>query len=165
MSCGWFSCCSIAMSCPTICDLVDCGTTGFPCLSLSPKVCWNSCPLSGWHHLTISSSRIFPDIRIFSNYSALHIKWRKYWSFSFSISSFKEYSGLISFKTNWFDLIFFLQSYFYTFSRLLCIAFRCITSSRFLTLWGHHSLVLFSIFSHEVISCLLVPSCAYAGDF
>ena len=48
---------------------------------------------------------IFPSIRVFSNESALCIKWPKYWSFSFSISSFCEYSGLISFMIDWFDLL------------------------------------------------------------
>ena len=47
---------------------------------------------------------IFPTIRIFSNESVLHIRWPKYWSFSFSICSSNEYSGLISFRMNWFDL-------------------------------------------------------------
>ena len=46
---------------------------------------------------------IFPSIRVFSNDSALHIRWPKYGSFSFSISSFNEYSGLISFRMDWFD--------------------------------------------------------------
>ena len=48
---------------------------------------------------------IFPSIRVFSNESALHIRWPKYWSFSFSISPSNEYSGLISFKTDWLDLL------------------------------------------------------------
>ena len=47
---------------------------------------------------------IFPSISVFSSESALHIKWPKYWSFSFSISPFNEYSGLISFRNGWFDL-------------------------------------------------------------
>ena len=47
---------------------------------------------------------IFPSIRIFSNESILHIRWPKHWSFSFSISPSKEYSGLTSFWINWFDL-------------------------------------------------------------
>jgi len=65
-----------------------------PCPSRSPGVCPNSCPLSLWSYLTISSSlpivllpSIFPSIRIFSNESALGIRWSKYWSVSFSISS------------------------------------------------------------------------------
>ena len=48
---------------------------------------------------------IFPSIRVFSNESALCIRWPKYWSFSFSISPSNEYSGLISFRTDWFDLL------------------------------------------------------------
>ena len=48
---------------------------------------------------------IFPSIRVFSNESALRIKWPEYWSFSFSISSSNEYSGLISFRMDWFDLL------------------------------------------------------------
>ena len=47
---------------------------------------------------------IFPSIRLFSKESALHIRWPKYWSFSFSISPSREYSGLLSFKIDWFDL-------------------------------------------------------------
>ena len=47
---------------------------------------------------------IFPSIRVFSNESVLHIRWPKYWSFSFSISPSNEYSGLISFRSDWLDL-------------------------------------------------------------
>ena len=48
---------------------------------------------------------IFPSIRVFYNESVLHIRWPKYWSFSFSISPSNEYSGLISFRIDWFDLL------------------------------------------------------------
>ena len=48
---------------------------------------------------------VFPSIRVFSNESALHIRWPKYWSFSFSISPFNEYLGLISFRMDWLDLL------------------------------------------------------------
>ena len=48
---------------------------------------------------------IFPSIRVFSNESALHIRWSKYWSFYFSISPSNEYSGLISFRMDWLDLL------------------------------------------------------------
>ena len=48
---------------------------------------------------------IFPSIRIFSNESTLHIRWPKYWSFSFNISPFSEHPGLISFRINWLDLL------------------------------------------------------------
>ena len=50
-------------------------------------------------------SSIFPNISVFSNESALYIRWPKYWSFSFSISPSNEYSGLLSFRIDWFDLL------------------------------------------------------------
>ena len=56
------------------------------------------------HHLLLLPS-IFPSIGIFSNESALHIRWPKYWSFSFSISPSNEHSGLISFRMDWLDLL------------------------------------------------------------
>ena len=73
----------------------------------------NSCPLHQWWHPAISSwcpllllPSIFPSIRnFFSSESAIHIGWPKYWSFSFSISPSNEYSGLISFKKEWLDLL------------------------------------------------------------
>ena len=54
-------------------------------------------------HLLLSLPSIFPSIRVFSNEMALRIRWPKYWSFSFSISSSNDYSGLISFRIDWFD--------------------------------------------------------------
>ena len=56
-----------------------------------------------WHPLLLPS--IFPSIRVFSSESTLHIMWSKYWSFSFSISPSSEYSGLISFRMDWLDLL------------------------------------------------------------
>ena len=56
------------------------------------------------HPLVLLAS-VYPSIRVFSNETALWIRWPKYWSFSFSISLFIEYSGLISFRINWFDLL------------------------------------------------------------
>ena len=63
-----------------------------------------------WNHLVLCClllllPSIFPSIRVFSNESVLHIRWPKYWSFSFSISPSKEYSGLISFRMDWLDLL------------------------------------------------------------
>ena len=83
-----------------------------PCPSPSPRVCSNSCPLSQWCHPTISSSVIpfsscpqsFLASGSFPKESALHIRWPKYWSFSFSISPSNEYSGFFSFRIDWFDL-------------------------------------------------------------
>ena len=56
-------------------------------------------------HLLLLLPSIFPSIRVFSNESVLHIRWPKYWSFSFSISPSREYSGLISFRMDWLDLL------------------------------------------------------------
>ena len=55
--------------------------------------------------LLLLLSSILPSIRVFSNESVLHIRWPKYWSFSFSVSPSNEYSGLISFRIDWFDLL------------------------------------------------------------
>ena len=78
----------------------------------TPGVCSNSCPSSGWCHPTILSCHpllllpsVFPSIRVSSRESVLHIRWPKYWSFSFSISLPNEYSGLISFRMDWLDLL------------------------------------------------------------
>ena len=82
-----------------------------PCPSPSPGVCSNSCPLSQWWHPTISSSSpASPPALSLSQHQGLfqcvlYIRWPKYWSFSFSISLSKEYSGLISFRIDWFDLL------------------------------------------------------------
>ena len=57
------------------------------------------------YHLLLLLPSIFPSIRVFSNESALCIRWPKYWSFSFSISPSNEYSGLISFRMDWLDLL------------------------------------------------------------
>ena len=83
-----------------------------PCPSPSPRVYSNSSQLSWRCHPTISSSvvlfsfylQIFPSIRVSSTASVFCIRWPKYWSFSFSISPPNEYSGLISFRIDWFDL-------------------------------------------------------------
>ena len=82
------------------------------CPSTAPGIYSNSCPQSQWWHPTISSClplclppSIFPNIRVFSNESVLHIRWPEYWSFSFNISHSNEYSGLISFRTDWLNLL------------------------------------------------------------
>ena len=56
-------------------------------------------------HPSLLPPSVFPSIRVFSNKSVLHIRWPKYWSFSFNISPSNEYSGLISFRMNWLDLL------------------------------------------------------------
>ena len=84
-----------------------------PCPSPTPQTCSNSCPLSWWCHPTNSSSVVlfssclqsFPASGSFPSELALHIRWPKNWSFSFSIGPSNEYSGLISFRIDWFDLL------------------------------------------------------------
>ena len=86
--------------------------TRLPCSSQTPGACSNSCLSSRWCHPTISSSIVpfsscfqsFPGW-VFSKESVLRIRWPKYWSFSFSISPSNEYSGLISFRMDWLDLL------------------------------------------------------------
>ena len=103
----WF-CLSIAQSCSTLHDPMDCSKPGF-CPSLSPGVCSNSCPLSWWCHPTnLPSAAPFSlcpqSFPASGSFPMLGIKWPKYWNFNFSISPSKEYSGLISFKIDWFGL-------------------------------------------------------------
>ena len=104
---------SVAQSCPTLCNPKDYST---PQASLSItnarsllklmsiKSVMPSNHLILCHPLSLPPS-IFPSIRVFSNKSVLHIRWPKYWSFSFSISPSSEYSGLISFKVDWLNLL------------------------------------------------------------
>ena len=81
-----------------------------PSPSLSPGVCSNSCPtIQPSNHLILCCPlllppSIFPSVRVFSNESALRIRWPKYWNFRFHVSSSNENSGLISFRIDWFDL-------------------------------------------------------------
>ena len=104
--------------------------TRLPHPSLSPWVCSNSCPLSHviesvtlsnhlilCHPLLLLPS-IFPSIRVFPNESAVHISWPKYWNFSFSTRPSKEYSGLISFRIDWFDLLAVQGSLMNTFKKI-----------------------------------------------
>ena len=108
----YYFCCSVTKACATLCNSVDYSTPGFLSFTIShswlklmtiklvmpPNRLILCCPL-----LLLPS--IFPSIWVFSNESALHIRWPKYWSFSFSISPFSEYSGLISFRIDWLDLL------------------------------------------------------------
>ena len=104
------SCCSAAQSCPRLCNPMDCSTPGFPVLHylldliklMSIELVMPSNHLILCHPLLLLSL-VFPSIRVFSNESTLRFRWPKYWSFSISPSN--EYSGLISFRIDWFDLL------------------------------------------------------------
>ena len=103
---------SVAQSCPTLCDPMDCSTPGFPVHHVS----WSLCKLMSIESVMPSDHLIFcclllllpstfPSIRVFSNESALCIRWPKNCSFSFNISPSKEHQGLISFRMDWLDLL------------------------------------------------------------
>ena len=86
--------------------------TRLPYISPYTGACSNSCPLSddaiqlSYPLLSLSPPAFnFPSIKVFSDELALRIRWTKYWSFGFSISPSNEYSGLISFSIDWFDLL------------------------------------------------------------
>ena len=95
-----------------LCDPMNCSTSGFPVLHYSPEftqipVHWVDDAIQPSHPLSplLLLPSIFPSIRVFSNESALRIRWPKYWSFSFTTGPSNEYWGLISFKIDWFDLL------------------------------------------------------------
>ena len=103
---------SVAESCPILRDPTDCSTQGFSVHHHYPElnqthVHWVSDTIQLSHPLSSPSPLplIFPSISIFSNESVLRIRWPKDWSFSFNISPSDEYSGLISFRIDWLDLL------------------------------------------------------------
>ena len=103
-------CCLVTKLCPTLCDSMDCSTPGFPVLYYLLEFAQTLVLvlMMPSNHLILCCSllllpSVFPRIRVFSSELALHIKWPERWSFSFSISPSNEYSGLISFRIDWFD--------------------------------------------------------------
>ena len=153
---------------------MDCAR--LPYLSLSPRVCSNSCSLSQWCHLTISSSaspfssshQSFPASGSFSSELVLHIRWSKYWSFCFNISPSNEYPGLIPFRTDWFDLLAgqetlkrLPQYHSWKASILWCSAFFMAQLSHlYLTTWKTTALIILTFVS-KVMSLVLIccPGC------
>ena len=111
--CQVFEVGSVQFSCSVVSDSLrprGLQHTRLFCPSLSPRAFSNSCPLRQCCHPTnyfvlghpfLLMPSIFPSIRVFSNESALHIRWPKYWSFGFSISPSSEHPGLISFRKDW----------------------------------------------------------------
>ena len=99
---------SVTQLCPTLCNPMDCSTPGFP-------VQHQLLELTETHLHQVSDAilcqplflppSIFPSSRVFSNELVLHIRWPKYWSFSFNISLSNEYSVLISFRMDWSDIL------------------------------------------------------------
>ena len=103
---------SVSQSCPTLCDPMDCSTPGLPVhhqLQSLLKLMFIELVMPSNHlilcHPLLLLPSIFPTVRVCPNESALRIRWPKYWSFSFNISPSNEYSGLISLRTDWLDLL------------------------------------------------------------
>ena len=102
---------SVTQFCPTLCDPMHCSTPGLPVNHQLPEFTQThviesimpSSHLILCHPLLFLPS-IFSSIRVFSNESALCMRWQKYWSFSFNISPSNEHPGLISFRMDWLDL-------------------------------------------------------------
>ena len=102
--------CLVAKSCLTFCDPMDCSMPGSP--SSTPS--WNLLRVMSIESVMLFNLIIlwscsppalnFPSIRVFSNESALWITWSRYWNFSFRNNSSNEYSGLVAFRIDWFDL-------------------------------------------------------------
>ena len=100
-------CCSVTQSCPTLWDLMGCQTSPSFIISefAQTHVHWVSDAIQLSHLPLLLLPSIFPSTMAFSNESALCIRWPKHWSFSFSINPSNEYSGLISLRIDWLDLL------------------------------------------------------------
>ena len=146
---------SVPQSCLPICDLINCSITGFPVLHQFLYLAQthvhrvgDAIQPSHFCHPLLFLPSIFPSIKVFSNESLLHIRWPRYCCFSFSISPSNEYSGLISFRTDWFDLLAvqgtlksLLQHHSTKASILRCSAFFTVpTFTSIYDHWKNHSL-------------------------
>ena len=180
----------VTQSCPTLWNPMDYSTPGLPVHQQLPKftqthVHWVSDGIQPSHPLSSPSPLAFnwkTSIRVFSKESVLPIRWPKYWSFSFNISPSNEYSGLISFRIDWLDLLAFqgtlkslLQHHSSETSILQCSAFVIIqlshpymTTGKSIALTtgtfvGNVVSLLFNMLSRLVITflprskCLLIP--------
>ena len=104
---------SVAQSCLSLCDPMDCSTPSLLVHHQLPEFTQTQVSIElviPSNHLILCRPllllpSVFPSIKVFSNESALRIRWPKYWSFSFNISPSNEYSGLTSFRMNWLDLL------------------------------------------------------------
>ena len=108
----WFQFSSVAQSCPTLCNPMNHSTPGLPVHHQLPKsththVYWVGDAIQQSHPLSplLLLPSVFPSIRVFSNKSALRIRWPKYWSFNFNINPSNEHPGLIFFRIYWLDLL------------------------------------------------------------
>ena len=149
----------------------------FPWHPLSPRICSKSCPLSQVilsNHLILCHSLLllpanFPIIQVFSNKSALHICWPKYWILS--ISSSNKYWGLISFRMDWFDLfasqgtLKILQHHSSKTSILQCSPFFMLQNSLMSVTSGKTIALITYTFSGKVMSLLFNTQSRFVIDF
>ena len=171
---------SVAQSCPTLCYPMDCSTPGFSVHHQLPELAqthvhWGGDAIQPSYPLSTPSPPAFnlSQNQVFSNESVLRIRWPKYWNFSFSISPSNEYSGLISSRIDWLDLLAvqgtlksLLQHHYSKASILQCSAFfiiqvshSCMTIGKTigLTRWtfvGKIMSLLFNMLSRLVIAFL-----------
>ena len=169
---------SVAQSCPTLYDPMNCSTPGLPVHHQLPEstqthVLESVMPSNHLCRPLLLLPSIFPSIRVFSNKSALHIRWPKYCSFSFNISPSSEHPGLISFRMEWLDLLAvqgtlksLLQHHSSKASILQCSAFFIVqlshpymTTRKTIVLTrrtfvGKEMSLLFNILSRLIICCL-----------
>ena len=136
------------------CDPMDCRISGFPVHHQLPELAqthvhWVCDAVQPSHPLSspFPQPSIFPSIRVFSNESVFHIRWPKYWSFSFSINPSNEHLGLISFRIDWSDTAVqgtvksLLQNHSLKVSVLHCSAFIIVQFSPFIhDYWKNHSI-------------------------
>ena len=158
------------------CDLMDCSTPGLSSITNS----WNLLKLMSIesvlpsNHFIISCPlllrpSIFPSIRVFSSESVLHIRWPKYWSFSFSIIPSKEHPGLISFRMDWLDLLVvqgtlksLLQHHSSKASILWGLAFFIVQLSHPHDYWKNHSFDWMDLCWQSNVSSFLICCLGWA---
>ena len=160
---------SIVQSCPTLCDPMNRSMPGLPVHHQLPEFTQThihqvSDAIQASHPLLslFLLPSIFPSIRVFSNESVIRIRWPKYWIFSFNISPSSEYSGLISFRMDWLDLLAvqgalksLLQHHSSKASILWCSAFLIVQLSYLYMTTGKNIALTTWIFVDKVISLLL----------
>ena len=150
----------VAESYPTLCYPMTCSTVGFPAHCHLPELAqthvhWVGESIQPSYPPPLPPS-IFPSIRVFSNESALGIRWSKYWSSSLSISPSNEYSGLISFRMDWLDLLA-VQGIKHTIGSINSLVLSLLCSPNLTSIhdcWKNHSFDYTDIFC-KVMSLLL----------
>ena len=142
---------SVAQSCPTLCNPMNCSTPGLPVHHQLPEFTQTESVMPSSHLILGRPLHLLPpfppSIRVFSSESTLRMRWPKYWSFSLRIHPSSEYSGLISFRMDWLDLLAvqgtlksLLQHYSSKASILWCSAFFTVQLTSIHDYWNNHSL-------------------------